>query len=92
MSPDKLRALADRIDHEQLWRRAGIERGGMTTDQIDRLDAAVELRRWADRKRPGRWIIVPPEGPVQFSAQSLQKAFEMAQTNENRRKMREGMS
>ena len=46
--PEKLRALADRIDHEELWRRPGMERDTMTQEQRDRLDAAVNLRRYAD--------------------------------------------
>lgn len=45
---EKLRALADRIDHEELWRRPGLERDTMTPEQRDRLDAAVNLRRYAD--------------------------------------------
>lgn len=45
---EKLRALADRIDHEELWRRPGLERDTMTQEQRDRLDAAVNLRRYAD--------------------------------------------
>jgi hypothetical protein len=47
MQPDELRALADRIDHEELWRRAGMERDQMTPEQRDRLDAGVNLRRYA---------------------------------------------
>jgi hypothetical protein len=45
---EKLRALADRIDYEELWRRPGMERETMTPEQRDRLDAAVNLRRYAD--------------------------------------------
>lgn len=47
MNPEYLRALADRIDHEELWRRPGMERDQMTPEQRDRLDAAVNLRRYA---------------------------------------------
>jgi hypothetical protein len=46
--PEKLRALANRIDHEELWRRPGMERDTFTQDQRDRMDAAVNLRRYAD--------------------------------------------
>lgn len=89
MNADRLRALADRIDHEELWRRPALEHGKMTQEQRDRMNAAVELRRWADRKKPGRWIIVPPDGPTQFSAQSLDGAVEMAKRDEMRRKVRD---
>lgn len=44
---EKLEALADRIDHEQLWRRGPLERNDMTPEQRDRLDAGVNLRRYA---------------------------------------------
>lgn len=47
MDPEELEALADRIDHEELWRRPGLERDTMTQEQRDRLDAAVNLRRYA---------------------------------------------
>lgn len=47
MTPEELKALADRIDHEELWRRPGIERDEMTQDQTDRLMAGVCLRRYA---------------------------------------------
>lgn len=47
MKPEELDALADRIDHEELWRRPGMERDTMTPEQRDRLDAAVNLRRYA---------------------------------------------
>jgi len=47
MNPEKLEALANRIDYEELWRRPGMERDSMTDEQRDRLDAAVNLRRYA---------------------------------------------
>lgn len=46
--PEEINALANRIDHEELWRRPGMERDSMTPEQRDRLDAAVYLRRYAD--------------------------------------------
>ena len=54
MDPEELEALADRIDHEELWRRPGMERDTMTPQQRDRLDAAVNLRRFAS----GRMLVV----------------------------------
>jgi hypothetical protein len=50
-TPEHLEALADRIDHEQLWRKAAMYRDGFTQDQLDRLDAGVQLRRYARDKR-----------------------------------------
>lgn len=74
----RLLDLADRIDHEQLWRRPFFDREKMTPDQQDRLIAAVELRRYARLWKPGYWVIFPPEGPVSYSASTLDKAAEMA--------------
>jgi hypothetical protein len=45
--PQEIEALADRIDHEQLWRRTGMDRDDFTPEQRDRLDAGVYLRRYA---------------------------------------------
>lgn len=47
MKPKDLNALADRIDHEQLWRGNPFARDRLTQDQRDRLDAGVNLRRYA---------------------------------------------
>lgn len=47
MTPEQLEALANRIDYEELWRRPGMKRDGMTQEQRDRLDAGVNLRRYA---------------------------------------------
>lgn len=80
----KLRDLADRIDHEKLWQRAGIDRFDMTPEQIDRLDAAVFLRRYSDILEPGRWLVIPPAGSIQFSAETLEKAVEMAMRDQER--------
>jgi hypothetical protein len=80
MTPEKLRELADRIDHEQLWRLAMLERPNLSADQRDRLDAGVELRRWATAKRPWRWVIISPEGSTQFSASTLQRVAGMAES------------
>jgi hypothetical protein len=50
MDPEKINALANRIDHEELWRRPGLERDTMTQEQRDRLDAGVNLRRYASQR------------------------------------------
>lgn len=47
MKPEELEALADRIDHEQLWRWAGMDHDKMTPEQKDRMWAGVNLRRYA---------------------------------------------
>ena len=82
---EKLLALADQIDHEKLWRRPAMDRDNLTADQRTRLDAGVMLRRYADILEPGRWLVIPPVGSVQFSAGSLEKAYEMAKRNETRK-------
>lgn len=45
-----IKALADRIDHEELWRRPMMERDTWTQEQRDRLDAGVHLRRYASQR------------------------------------------
>ena len=50
MKSEEIEALANRIDHEELWRRPGMERDSLTQDQRDRLDAGVNLRRFADQR------------------------------------------
>lgn len=46
--PEEIKALANRIDHEELWRLPGMEQISLPPEQRDRLDAAVYLRRYAD--------------------------------------------
>ena len=46
-TPEELHALADRIDSEELWRRAGLERETFTDEQSDRMWAGIHLRRYA---------------------------------------------
>jgi hypothetical protein len=62
-----------------------MDRDNLTDDQRARLDAGVMLRRYADILQPGRWLVIPPTGSVQFSAGSLDKAYEMAKQDETRR-------
>jgi hypothetical protein len=77
--------LADRIDHEQLWRWSPLDRKTMTAEQRDRLDAGVALRRYADLWAPGRWVVFSPVGAVHFSASTVEMAFKMAKSHEARR-------
>jgi hypothetical protein len=50
MKPEELRSLADRIDHEKLWRGSPLDREQLTQEQRDRLDAGVNLRRYASAR------------------------------------------
>jgi hypothetical protein len=45
--PREIDDLANRIDHEQLWRGSPLDRDKLTPEQRDRLDAGVYLRRYA---------------------------------------------
>ncbi len=81
----KLLALADRIDHEKLWRLAGMDHDKLTADQKDRMNAGVALRRYADIWTPGHWVISRPNGGVHYGASTLDKAVEMATKDEARR-------
>lgn len=44
--PAEIEALANRIDHEQLWRLSPFDWDKLTPEQRDRLDAGVYLRRY----------------------------------------------
>lgn len=46
-TPEELEDLANRIDHEQLWRRPSGESRQLTQEQQDRLWAGIHLRRYA---------------------------------------------
>ena len=80
----KLMELADRIDYERLCLRPGLTHRDMTPEQRDRMNAGVELRRYAQIWKADRWIVIPPTGPVRFSASTLDKAYEMAKKDEAR--------
>jgi hypothetical protein len=84
----KLRALADRIDPEKLWTVPLMDRDKLSEAGRDRLDAGVMLRRYAEFFGPGRWVLIPPTGSVQFSAGSLEKVAEMAKADLDRKAMR----
>lgn len=89
---EKLRALADRIDHEKLWKLPFMRHGRLTDQQRDRMNAGCMLRRYADLLAPGRWLVLPPTGNVQFSAGSLDKVYEMAKRDEDRRTAQQAQS
>lgn len=75
---EKLRALADRIDHEQLWQRPGMEIRDWPQDKRDRLEAGIQLRRYASFFGQNCWRIFPPRGSVSFRASTFEKVVEMA--------------
>lgn len=81
----KLMELADKIDHEQLWRWAGMDRDKMTAEQRDRMLAGVQLRRYADLLGNDGWRIYPPRPGFCLRAGSLDEAVAMAKRDEARR-------
>ena len=86
VAPQRLLDLADRIDHEKLCRRAGLERDGWTQEQKDCCDAGVHLRRYADLIGSNSWRLYPPKGiPTRFSATTLDGVVAMAKREETRR-------
>ncbi len=81
----KLMELADRIDHQELWRRPGLERLTMPQEQRDQLDAGVALRRYADLLGNDGWRLYPPRPGLCFRAGSLATVVDMARKDEARR-------
>lgn len=73
----KLMALADRIDYEKLWTRAGMDRRNMMPEQIDRLDAGVNLRRFADLLGSNTWRIYPPKPSISYRADTFEEVVAM---------------
>ena len=71
-TPEELEALADRIDHEELWRRPGMERDQMTQEQRDRLMAGVCLRRYASDR--GTMLEQLKEGAEYMRGMRLERA------------------
>lgn len=71
-TPEEIEALANRIDHEELWRRPGMDRDKMTSEQQDRLMAGVYLRRYAmDR---GNMLESLKEGSEYMRGMRLERA------------------
>ncbi len=86
--PEKIEELANRIDHEELWRRAGMDRFDMTPAQQDRLDAGVNLRRYADLLGSNCWRIYPPKPSVSYRAETFEGVVAMVRRTEERRSSR----
>lgn len=76
--PNKLNELADRIDHEQLWRWAGMDHDKMTPEQKDRMNAGVHLRRYASLLGGEYWRIYPPKPGLRYMADTLDEVVAMA--------------
>ena len=71
-TPDELEALADRIDHEELWRRPRIDCDKMTPEQKDRMMAGVYLRRYAHDR--GNMLEQLKEGAMYIRGMRLERA------------------
>lgn len=72
MKPEQLEELANRIDHEELWRLSMLDRDNLTQDQRDRLDAGINLRRYAHDR--GTVIEVLKEGQEYIRGFKLERA------------------
>lgn len=71
-TPEELKALANRIDHEELWRWSGIDRDKMTPEQKDRLWAGIHLRRYASER--GNMLEKLKEGAEYIRGMRLERA------------------
>ena len=77
--------LANRIDPDELWRRPLLETLDLPPEQAARLEAAVNLRRYADLLGEGHWRVFPPRRGICFRSSTLAGAVDMAQRDEERR-------
>lgn len=71
-TPEELKALADRIDHEELWRWAGMDHDKMSPEQKDRMWAGVHLRRYASDR--GNMLEQLKEGAEYMRGMRLERA------------------
>lgn len=71
-TPEELEALANRIDHEELWRWPGMDRDKMTSEQQDRMMAGVHLRRYASDR--GNMLEQLKEGAQYMRGMRLERA------------------
>lgn len=71
-TPEELEALANRIDHEELWRWAGMDHDKMTPEQKDRMWAGVHLRRYAHDR--GNMLEQLKEGAMYMRGMRLERA------------------
>lgn len=53
-TPEEIEALANRIDHEELWRLSPLDTDKLTPEQQDRLWAGIFLRRHAEARNEVR--------------------------------------
>jgi hypothetical protein len=71
-TPEELNALANRIDHEELWGWAGMDHNKMTPEQKDRLWAGIHLRRYASDR--GNMLEQLREGAMYMRGMRLERA------------------
>lgn len=71
-TPEELEALANRIDHEELWRWPGMDHDKMTPEQKDRMMAGVHLRRYASDR--GNMLEQLKEGAQYMRGMRLERA------------------
>lgn len=71
-TPEELEALANRIDHEELWRWLGMDQDKMTPEQKDRLWAGIHLRRYAHDR--GNMLEQLKEGAMYMRGMRLERA------------------
>lgn len=71
-TPEELESLANRIDHEELWRWPGMDHDKMTPEQKDRLMAGVNLRRYAHDR--GTMLEQLKEGAEYIRGMRLERA------------------
>lgn len=71
-TPEELEALANRIDHEELWRWPGMDHDKMTPEQKDRMWAGVHLRRYAHDR--GNMLEQLKEGAMYMRGMRLERA------------------
>lgn len=71
-TPEELEALANRIDHEELWRWAGMDHDKMTPEQKDRMWAGIHLRRYAHDR--GNMLEQLKEGAQYMRGMRLERA------------------
>jgi hypothetical protein len=71
-TPEELEALANRIDHEELWRWAGMDHEKMSPEQKDRMWAGVHLRRYANDR--GNMLEQLKEGAQYMRGMRLERA------------------
>ncbi len=71
-TPEELKALADRIDNEEQWRRSPFDDGKRTQEQEDCMWAGIHLRRYASDR--GNMLEQLKEGAMYMRGMRLERA------------------